>query len=187
MKPCLKLLVLALALSGASAWPQPSTTTAPKPAFGDRHFRMHGPGKWWRDADTVKQIGLSDSQAQQIEQSFTEHRMRLIDWVADVQKQELKLETYMNADQPDEAQVSAQVDQVVAARGKLEKEHALMMLDIRRVLNPEQWKKLQSIRGDMAAGGAFFHRFTGPGAPGAGPGQFNIPVPPPQTPPPQPE
>ena len=163
----------------AVAWGQgqeaPRTAPVPgKPEFGmRRHMMMHGPGKWWRDADTVRQIGLNDNQAQQIEQIFMDHRMRLIDWVADLQKQELKLESALNADQPEEAQVSNQVDQVVAARGKLEKEHALMMLNIRRVLTPDQWKKLQSIRGDMAAGGVFFQRFD------HGPGPMSMPAPPP--------
>jgi len=35
---------------------------------------------------------------------------------------------------------------VLAARGRLEKANALMMLSIRRVLSVEQWKKLQAIQ-----------------------------------------
>jgi len=170
------MMVAVAATAVAGAQQAPNTPTTAKPEFGMRQHMMHGPGKWWRDADTVRQIGLNDNQAQQIEQIFMDHRMRLIDWVADLQKQELKLESALNADQPDEAQVSNQVDQVVTARGKLEKEHALMMLNIRRVLTPDQWKKLQSIRGDMAAGGVFFHRFMGPGH---GPGPMTMPAPPP--------
>src|ERR671935_333662 len=186
MKMLIKLMVLTLSVAGGTAaWAQqqqqldrdelPRKVVPGKPGFGTRKFLMHGPAKWWRDADTVRQIGLSDAQAAQIEQIFMDHRMRLIDWVADLQKQELKLESALDADQPDEGQVSAQVDQVVAARGKLEKENALMMLNIRRQLTPDQWKKLQSIRGDMAAGGVFFHRFVGPAG---APGDFTIAVPP---------
>ena len=193
MRRAIGLLTLIAAISCTAAWAQQLTTesgktTAGKPAFGmRRHMMMHGPGKWWKDADTVKQIGLTDGQASQIEQIFVEHRMKLIDWMADLQKQELKLETYLDADQPEEAQVSNQVDQVVTARGKLEKENALMMLDMRRVLTPDQWKKLQSIRGDMAAGGVFFHRFVGPPH---GPGDVMMAVPPTATaplPPPPPQ
>lgn len=190
MKRIIQSVMLAGLLAGAAVWaqqqPEAGKATAGKPAFGMRKNMMfHGPGKWWKDADTVKQIGLSDGQAAQIEQIFMEHRMRLIDWVADLQKQELKLEGILNADQPDEGQVSSQVDQVVAARGKLEKENALMMLNIRRQLTPDQWKKLQSIRGDMAAGGVFFHRFMGPGPEPFPPpgGDFTIAVPPPAPPP----
>jgi periplasmic protein CpxP/Spy len=183
MREMFRLVSLIAVVACTAGWaqqlaqaPDPNKATPGKPAFGmRRHMMFHGPGKWWKDTDTVKQVGITDGQASQIEQIFVEHRMKLIDWVADLQKQELKLETILDADQPEENQVSNQVDQVVAARGKLEKENALMMLDMRRVLTPDQWKKLQSIRGDMAAGGVFFHRFVGP--PHA-PGDFTIAVPP---------
>ena len=45
----------------------------------------------------MKQLGLSDSQATQIEQAFTDSKMRFIDMVAALQKEELKLETLINA------------------------------------------------------------------------------------------
>ena len=130
-------------------------------------FPMHGPGphKWWKDSETVKQLQLTDSQASQIEQAFTDSKMRLIDMVATLQKEELKLETLINADQPNENAVSNQVDQVVQARGKLEKEHAMMMLNIRRLLSLDQWKKLQSIDGGMGMGMGhhmFVRKFHGP-------------------------
>ena len=136
------------------------------PGPGD-HFQMRvpGPHKWWKDSETVKQLQLTDSQASQIEQAFTDSKMRLIDMVATLQKEELKLETLINADQPNENAVSNQVDQVVQARGKLEKEHAMMMLNIRRLLSLDQWKKLQSIDGGMGMGMGhhmFVRKFHGP-------------------------
>jgi protein CpxP len=131
------------------------------------HFQMRvgGPHKWWKDSETVKQLQLTDGQATQIEQTFTDSKMRLIDMMASLQKEELKLETLINADQPNENAVSNQVDQVVQARGKLEKEHAMMMLNIRRLLSLDQWKKLQSIDGGMGMGMGhrmFVRKFHGP-------------------------
>ncbi|MGH9603385.1 MAG: hypothetical protein ACRD24_13460, partial [Terriglobales bacterium] len=52
----------------------------------------------------------------------------------------------IEADRPDEAKVSAQIDLVLAARGRLEKAHTMMMLALRRSLSVEQWKKLESIK-----------------------------------------
>jgi Spy/CpxP family protein refolding chaperone len=142
-------------------------TQGPGPGGPGDHFQMRvgGPRKWWKDSNTVKQLQLSDAQATQIEQAFTDSKMRLIDMVAALQKEELKLETLINADQPNENAVSNQVDQVVQARGKLEKEHAMMMLNIRRLLSLDQWKKLQSIDGGMGMGMGhrmFVRRFHGP-------------------------
>jgi Spy/CpxP family protein refolding chaperone len=142
-------------------------TQGPGPGGPGDHFQMRvpGPHKWWKDSETVKQLQLSDGQATQIEQAFTDSKMRLIDMVAALQKEELKLETLINADNPNENAVSNQVDQVVQARGKLEKEHAMMMLNIRRLLSLDQWKKLQSIDGGMGMGMGhrmFVRKFHGP-------------------------
>ncbi len=103
-------------------------------------------GKWWKNSEIVRELQLSEAQINQIEQTFLEQRLKLIDLRAELEKQEARLQPLIEADQPDEAKVSAQIDQVLAARGRLEKANAMMMLSIRRVLTFEQWKKLQSIQ-----------------------------------------
>ena len=102
-------------------------------------------GAWWKNSEVVKELQLTDAQVKQIEQTFLDYRLKLIDLRADVERQETKLQPLLEADQPNEQQVSSQVDAVVAARGRLEKTNTLMMLAIRRVLSVDQWKKLQSI------------------------------------------
>ncbi len=103
-------------------------------------------GKWWKNSEIVRELQLSEAQSNQIEQTFLEHRLKLIDLRAELEKQEARLQPLIEADQPDETKVSAQIDQVLAARGRLEKANAMMMLAIRRVLSVEQWKKLQAIQ-----------------------------------------
>jgi len=108
---------------------------------------MGGPemmGKWWKNSVLVKKLGLSDAQVQQIEKTFQDHRDQLIDLRAALEKQEVALEPMVEADRPDEAQVTSQIDKVAQARANLEKAHAQMLLAIRRVLTVEQWKTLQS-------------------------------------------
>ena len=103
------------------------------------------PMKWWKDSNIVKQIGLSEAQVKQIEDTFHAHRLKLIDITAEVERQEATLEPLIEADSPDEKQVVAQIDKVAAARAQLEKENALMSLAIRKVLTPDQWKTLRSL------------------------------------------
>ena len=69
----------------------------------------------------------------------------------------------MAADQPDEGKIVGQIDRVAQARAELEKANARMLLAIRQVLTPEQWKKLQEEqpRGGRGQGG--------PGGPGGPP------------------
>jgi Spy/CpxP family protein refolding chaperone len=136
-----------------------------------------GPGAWWKDSETVKKLGLSEAQLGQIEQAFLAHRLRLVDLRADLEKQELNLQPLLDVDQPDEAKVTAQIDLITAARGRLEKENASMLLAIRRVLSVEQWKRLQALQQERAKGGRGGPRMAPPGGPGSAPG--HQPGPPP--------
>lgn len=103
-------------------------------------------GRWWRNSEIAGTLGVTAPQLQKIEQIFADHRLKLIDLNADLQREEVKLEPLVAADQPDETQVGAAIDRVTAARGRLEKANALMMLAIRRVLTVEQWRKLESLK-----------------------------------------
>jgi Spy/CpxP family protein refolding chaperone len=141
-------------------------------------------GKWWENPDVVSKLGLNDSQISQLNQVFYNHKMKLIDYGADMEKQDLKLQNMLDADQPDEGQVNAQVDQVLSARGKLEREFTAMNLDLRKQLSLEQWRQLKTIRGgDAMPGDHFFYRqkIVGPGGPG-GPSVPDEPLPPPPPP-----
>jgi Spy/CpxP family protein refolding chaperone len=104
------------------------------------------PGRWWKNAEVAKTIGLSDGQVQKIEQVFQESRMKLVDVHATLQKEEIKLEPLLEADNPEEGAVLNAIDRIASARATLEKANAQMAFAIRRVLTPEQWKKLRSLR-----------------------------------------
>src|SRR5271157_6137359 len=106
-----------------------------------------GPGgAWWKNSEIVRKLNLTDEQVKKISQTFLDHRLKLIDLQADLDKQELRLQPLMDIDQPDASKVGAQIDLITAARGRLEKENAMMMLDIRRWLSVDQWKKLKSLQ-----------------------------------------
>ncbi len=126
------------------------------------HTEMgHGEmGKWWQNSDTVKKLQLNESQIAQLDQIFLDHRLKLIDYGAEMEKQDLKLQTLLDADVPDEGQINNQVDQVLEARGKLEREATTMNLDLRKVLSLSQWRQLKSIRGPAGGFGdkIFFPR-----------------------------
>ncbi len=105
-----------------------------------------GLGAWWKNSEVVSKLQLSEEQVKKISQTFLDHRLKLIDLQADLDKQELRLQPLLDIDQPDESKVGAQINLITAARGRLEKENAMMMLDIRRWLSVDQWKKLKSLQ-----------------------------------------
>ena len=180
---CFALLLLpVLALAQASTPPPMAVPHPPGKSEFFYYFRSRGGdlGAWWKDSEIVRQLQLSDTQVGQIEQTFLNTRLKLIDLNADVQRQETLLQPLVDADQMDEAKISTQLDKLLAARAKLEKANTMMMFDIRKVLTVEQWKKLRDLqraheRTPMAAPRA-------PGMPGPPPGAG--PGPGPATPPP---
>ncbi len=121
-----------------------------------------GLGAWWKNSEIVRKLNLSDEQVKNISRTYLEHKLKLIDLQADVEKQELLLQPLMDIDQPDQNKVGAQIDLITEARGKLEKENAMMMLAIRRWLSVEQWKTLKSLEATEERHNVFFMR-TGPG------------------------
>lgn len=139
-------------------------------------LRGPGPGKWWKNPELAQNLGLTDDQISKMEKIFQDHRLKLIDLHAALQKQEALLEPMVEADHPEEDRVLSQIDQVAQARAELEKANARMLLDIRNVLTPDQWKKLQAERASRQPHALRqhgiqqrmrLHQPSGPGAPAA--------------------
>jgi Spy/CpxP family protein refolding chaperone len=174
------VLVVAGSLQAQETLPVPDVP--PTPGKGP-HIRVHTRemGKWWENADTVQKLQLSDSQVAQLNQVFYDHKLKLIDYGASMAKEDFKLQNLLDADQPNESQVNTQVDQVLAARGKLEREFTLMNLNLRKVLTVEQWKQLKTIRGGAGMPGdkVFFYQRFGAGGGVGGEGMEGGPLPPP--------
>ncbi len=106
-------------------------------------------GKWWKRSRIAEQIGLTAEQSDRIEKIFRGARPRLIDLKADLEKKQLGLQTALDDKGADRAEVERRIDEVENARKDLQKARALMILDMKQVLSPEQWKRLSQIREDI--------------------------------------
>ena len=174
MKQPNRKLVLTLLLAAAAALAQeapappppqpadaPQAPAPPPPPMQprrppmERAFRGGGHGRWWHNPETAQRLGLSADQEQKMDEIFQQHRLRLIDLNAALEKEEAVMEPLMESDQPDEARILAQIDRVAQARAELEKANARMLLGLRRVLTPDQWKKLESERPPRPEGREF--------------------------------
>ena len=81
-----------------------------------------------------------------MDEVFQQNRLRMIDLHAALDKEEAILDPLMEAANPDDAKILPQVDRVAQARAELEKANARLLLGLRHVLTPEQWKTLESGR-----------------------------------------
>lgn len=106
-------------------------------------------GHWWNNPRMIERLKLTDDQRKAMDQILYEHREKLIDLQATLEKAELAMEPMMSADQPDRAAMEAQIDKVVQARAALERANSMFLLDIRMKLTADQWKQLRDMRGEM--------------------------------------
>ena len=105
-----------------------------------------GDGKWWKRPRIVQALGLTSSQSSELEKIFAKSRPKLIDLKADLEKKQFAYEQAMSADKVDRQDVEAKIEAREQARAKLQKELALMELDMKQVLTPEQREKVSQFR-----------------------------------------
>lgn len=137
-------------------------------------------GRWWNNPKVVEQLKLTDQQRKDMDAILQQHRENLIDLHANVEKAEVAMDPLIQADQPNESAILAQIDKVAQARAELEKGNARFLLALRAKLTPDQWKTLQAMRmerhdrRDWGAGrrgrGPAGRGPNGPGPNSAGPG-----------------
>ena len=164
------------------------------PGFGDHQppfeqaFRFHGmDGRWWNNPMIVQRLKLTDDQRKAMDGILYDHRERLIDLQANLEKAELAMQPLMSADQPNEAEIDAQIDKVVQARADLERANSRFLLAIRMKLTPDQWKEVKAFRDERDMHGMARHGW-GPGDRRRdiqGQGRRMRPQSPPPPPPPQ--
>lgn len=154
MKPAITTFALCLALSSPAlvrksflSFALPGQNPPPRmmEGPGGGPGGMHPPG-WWDDQRLLDELKVTSDQARSIQKIIRDHQFQEIDLRADLEKQELALRTQMEASQPDESQVLAQIDKVGEARTRLEKSYVQMTLALQRVLTAEQAQKLRSQR-----------------------------------------
>jgi len=103
-------------------------------------------GRWWNNPTIVEKLKLTDDQRKAMDGILQQHREKLIDLRANVDKAELGMEPMMGQDQPNEAAVMSQIDKIAQARAELEKANARFLFALRAKLTPEQWKQVQEFR-----------------------------------------
>lgn len=114
-------------------------------AFGAMGIDSKG---WWNNPRIVERLKLTDDQRKAMDGILLQHREKLIDLRANLEKADLALQPLMSADTPNDAAIMVQIDKVVQARGELERANSRFLLAIRDKLTSDQWKQIQAFRQD---------------------------------------
>jgi Spy/CpxP family protein refolding chaperone len=144
------LLIATLACAQRQA-PPPGNASPMPPFMGAPDFGRMAPlgagfGRWWTNPGIAGQVQLSDAQIQQLERVTTRQRLALIDAMANGMKAFVLLQPLLDASQFDEAAANQQLDALAATASRLVKEMGGGVLQTRKILTAEQWKKVQSLQ-----------------------------------------
>jgi protein CpxP len=145
---------LVVFVTSTVAWAQPTLAaydagqeaapSQPRRPPMERTLQGGWPGRWWRNPQLTQKLGLTPDQSKKMDDIFQQSRPTLIDLTASLDKEEALLEPLVEAEQPDPGRIRAQIERVAQARAELEKANANMLLGIRLLLTPDQWKGLQA-------------------------------------------
>lgn len=102
------------------------------------------PTKWWTSEHYQRELSLSPEQIRRLEDIFQQalpKQKKLLTALDDAEAQFERL-----VDTAEEKVIVEQLERVVQARANLFRAHSLMLLNMRRVLKPEQWKRLLTLK-----------------------------------------
>ena len=94
----------------------------------------------------MERLGLNPDQRKRVEAIRQDHRLKQIDLRANVEKARITLEPLIGAEQPEENKILQQMDRLSQAENELRKDEMRQQLEIRKVLTPDQWRRVQDER-----------------------------------------
>ena len=127
----LRLVVAALLLSAAPALAQ-------RPPEGPRPF------PWWKSEPFKKELGLAAEQSMRIDKIWETTRLELRQEWDELSKLEAKLSRLIQVDAV-EAVLTRQIDRVETARAAANKTRSLMLVQMLKVLTPEQRTRFNTL------------------------------------------
>jgi Spy/CpxP family protein refolding chaperone len=101
------------------------------------------PPKWWQSDPHRRELNLTSEQSRKLEDIFQQSVPTQRQLKKTLDEAEAHFERLV--DKGDDAVVIDQINRVVSARADLMRSHSMMLFRMRRVLTPEQWKKLGEI------------------------------------------
>ena len=101
------------------------------------------PGKWWQRPEIIQELQLTNDQQDRLDEIFRGAANDLIDARGAIEKVQIAIRGELDRPQVRKAELMRLADQLNDARGKLFSRELEMLIDMRTVLNPQQWTKMR--------------------------------------------
>jgi len=119
-------------------------------------FAQVPPGKWWKRAEIIQRLELTDDQQSRLEGIFRNSASDLIDVKADMDKLAIALRSELDQPQLNRAAIKSIVMKLNEARSRKFEREVMLFVDMRSVLNDAQWNRMRADLDrmqEMGAGG----------------------------------
>jgi hypothetical protein len=103
------------------------------------------PGKWWEKPEIVQHLQLTSDQQDKLDEIFRGAANGLIDAKGDVEKLQIALRGELDRPQVKRGDVLRIAKQLGEARGRLFERELTMLIDMRGVLNDQQWNRMKNV------------------------------------------
>lgn len=114
------------------------------PALAQRPTDAPRPFPWWKSEPFKKELGLAAEQSTRIDKIWETTRIELRQEWDELSKLEAKLSRLIQVD-ADEAVLTRQIDRVETARAAANKTRSLMLVQMLKVLTPEQRTRFSAL------------------------------------------
>ncbi|HEX8700438.1 MAG TPA: hypothetical protein VF815_16435 [Myxococcaceae bacterium] len=128
--------------------PLPPMPPMPPPPPGLPMMISLPPAAYGIPAHVAQKLGLSKELVQKIQDITFEANQQLITLEADLKRAQLELDRQLRAASPSENAVLQQVETVGRAETAVRRNRIGLMLQIKRLLGPDTWQKLEAELGD---------------------------------------
>ena len=103
-------------------------------------------GRWWRNAQIVAQLKLTDGEIQQLEQGFESSRLNMIELKSRVEAEQFKLQNLVEKRNMDEKAIKAQHRRLEAVRSALAEEQLNFFVEVRKIIGYDRYRKLEAMQ-----------------------------------------
>ena len=103
------------------------------------------PGKWWQRQAVVQELQLTNEQQNRLDEIFRDAANDLIDARGAIEKLQIAIRGELDKTQVRKTEILRLATQLSDARGKLFERELVMLLDMRTVLNDQQWAKMRRV------------------------------------------
>ena len=143
---------LSLAVIVAGAGPAVARAAQPTQAeTGTSHQQAQAPSQdadrrlWWKDAETVRELGLSKRQTDKIDRIWQKDAPPIQALRKQLDGLEAEFNRLMKENTAEESVIALQIDRVEAIRSQANKARHLMLYRMHRSLTPAQYSKLTDL------------------------------------------